>query len=195
MIICLWKAGNRCSILATDKLSCLVTVMAGRGIMPKKFIYSFVFLVTLLCSLSAIVCAAGKGVNAGEKTANLELTFIPFPVELQKYEVYPWEMTKKSEFYNSYKSTIANKTKDKWLKTLSGPSGTNRLVASTKGNLVVVNSCKPHYCDERYIAVLFDPQSKKIWALLVEKEENKETIETWFGNPDRELEQILKAAQ
>jgi hypothetical protein len=128
--------------------------------------------------------------NEKEKTNNSyqgDIKYVPFPNELRKYEVYPWEMLKLSDFIKSYRALIGSRVKEKWLRLLDGPSTKNKMVVAPQGNFIIVHSCKQHYCDTHFILILFNPVNSRSWAMLAEEEGT-----FWLGNPDNEMKLLLK---
>jgi hypothetical protein len=115
---------------------------------------------------------------------------IPYPEEWKKYRVYPWEILKFPEFRNSYLPLIGPRVKEKWLKTLSGPSSPAQLFQSDHEKLIAVNSCKQHNCDRQYILILFDPVTYQSWALLSEN-----GVVSWFGNPTHSMKVLLRSIE
>jgi hypothetical protein len=127
--------------------------------------------------------------NPGAQNDNFyqkDIKYVPFPNELKKYEVYPWEVLEMPDFSKSYRAIIGLRIKEKWLRLLDGPSTLNKMIATPQGNLVIVNSCKIHECGPRHILILFNPVTKQIWALLFE--EGKKFL---LGNPDNGMKELM----
>jgi hypothetical protein len=116
-----------------------------------------------------------------------DVKYVPFPDKLKKYETYPWNILKLSEFNKSYRKTLGIKINEKWLRILDGPSTINKMIKTPQGNFVVVYSCRQHYCDTHVIIILFNPDTAQIWILLVEEEKL-----FWLGNPDDHMKVLLK---
>jgi len=126
--------------------------------------------------------------SSGEEGKNSSQTkYVPFPNEMKKYQGYPWEILKLPDFNKSYKTIIGSRVKEEWLRLLDGPSSKNKMIATEKGNLIVVNSCKQNYCDTNYILILFDPLMNKCWSLLIEGR-----VSAWLGDPDDSMKSLLR---
>jgi hypothetical protein len=116
-----------------------------------------------------------------------DIKYVSFPNEFKKYEVYPWEMLKLSEFSKSYRTILGSRIKEKWIRMLDGPSSPSKMIATSQGNFVVIQSCKQHYCNSHFIIILFNPVTVQSWMLLLEEEKIY-----WFGNPDDKTKVLLK---
>jgi hypothetical protein len=53
---------------------------------------------------------------------------------------------------------------------------------------VYATVCKPHDCGDNMLHVLFAPEGRQAWAVLVTP-----GGEEWFGNPDAAVKQVLEA--
>lgn len=121
------------------------------------------------------------------KNASAKINFVPFPDNLKKYEVPPWEILKLSDFNRSYKEILGSKIKEHWLESLGGPSTKNKLIMTPQGNCVVVHSCMQHNCDTHMILILFNPENGYCWAMLVEEEKIH-----WFGQPNDDIKGLMR---
>jgi hypothetical protein len=146
----------------------------------------------VLATTGTIQIAAGTEKKLSE--AREPIRYVPFPDELKQYEVYPWEILSVPRFKKSYRMIIGSKLGEKWLKLLDGPSNPNKLLATRDGKLVVVKSCKPHWCDTHLIVILYDPVTNQSWGYL---RDGGATV--WLGNPDDALKtvflRILRSAE
>lgn len=81
---------------------------------------------------------------------------------------YPWELVKDPNFSKAYKSTVTVQSSIPWLKKLSGPSSSSRNVTIENKDFLFMHSCKPHYCDEENIVLLYSEKTRSVYASLMQ---------------------------
>ena len=101
-------------------------------------------------------------------------------------EPYPWELLKNDKFRKPYYAMLGEKTGEKWLSTLNGPSTPAKRSPISGVEYLVIQSCKPHDCDTHNILIIYSPVSHDIYAKLVE--DGKITM---LGKPSVEISSAL----
>jgi len=81
---------------------------------------------------------------------------------------YPWKLVKDTNFAKVYKATITAQSSTPWLKKLSGPSSPASKLTIENQDFLFVHSCKPHYCDEENIVLLYSENTRSVYASLMQ---------------------------
>jgi hypothetical protein len=109
-------------------------------------------------------------------------------------EPYLFDMLIKPIYLKSWNALfVGEKDIDSWLgryaKTKNGPAtpGTSIQLGETVYQVNMV--CKTHECGDNQFVVLFAPNGKKAWGLLLKGGKT----ERFFGNPDDEKKKTLRA--
>lgn len=109
-------------------------------------------------------------------------------------EPYLFDLLSKPSYQKSWNELFkGEKNVDGWLakyaKTKDGPATPRRFVQSDGITYEVSTVCKTHDCGNSFF-VLFAPNGSKAWGLLLKNR----TDERFFGNPDENNKQLLRAA-
>jgi hypothetical protein len=110
-------------------------------------------------------------------------------------EPYLFDLLSKPSYQKSWNELFkGEKNVDGWLakyaKTKDGPATPRRFVQSDGITYEVSTVCKTHDCGNNIFFVLFAPNGSKAWGLLLKNR----TDERFFGNPDENNKQLLRAA-
>ena len=146
--------------------------------------------VVLIAGGAALAQTPQKSKNAGQKkgtTGKIVIEFVGFPDMLKQYAVYPWETLNMPEFQNAYAEMLGTGKHEEWVRSLTGTGDQNRILLVSKEFLLLIAICKPHSCDTSQIIVLFNPASKKCWAIYAQGGKFD-----WFGSPDDKIRNLLK---
>ena len=82
---------------------------------------------------------------------------------------------------------LGSKKHEEWVRSLTGTGDRNRMLYVFKEHLLLITGCKPYACDTSQMIILFNPLSKKCWALSVVAGKFE-----WLGSPDGKIENLLK---
>jgi hypothetical protein len=115
------------------------------------------------------------------------IEYISFPDTLKRYAVYPWETLKVEEFRKAYSEMLGQKSREEWISSLTGTGNQNRMLNVFKTHLILIASCKPHFCDESQVLILYNPVSKKCFAIYAEDGKFD-----YLGAPDKNIKNLLK---
>jgi hypothetical protein len=164
----------------------------GRASMGKKlFLSSLVFLAVLYLCNSFSFAQPGQKSKADPQqksgSAKIVIEYVFFPDVLKQYDVYPWETLNIAEFQKAYMEMLGSKKREEWIPSLTGTGDRNRMLHVFKEHLLLIASCKPHACDASQLIVLFNPLSKKCWAVFAENGKFD-----YLGNPDDKINNLLK---
>jgi len=97
-------------------------------------------------------------------------------------ESYPWDLLKDPKFRDAYRAMLGEKSKQKWLSTLSGPAEPAKKITIAGAEYMWMHSCKAHDCDTHNIVIIYSPASAHAYAKL--SEEGAVSI---LGNPNAEI--------
>ena len=128
---------------------------------------------------------AGQQQKSG--SAKIVIEYASFPDVLKRYEVYPWETLKVGEFRKAYSEIIGSKSREEWISSLTGTGNQNRMLHVFKAHFILIASCKPHFCDENQVLILYNPVSKKCFAIYAE-----DGRFDYLGTPDENIKNLLK---
>lgn len=158
----------------------------------KKTFFLLSLLVILFCFCKGLSFAQQEqktrtGQQQKGGNAKIVIEYVSFPDILKRYEVYPWETLKKEEFRKAYFEMMGSKSREEWISFLTGTGNQNRMVHVFETHLVLIASCKPHFCDESQILVLFNPVKRKCFAIYAEDGKFD-----YLGSPDKDIKNLLK---
>ncbi len=122
-----------------------------------------------------------------KSSEKIVIEYVSFPDILKRYEVYPWETLKAEEFRKAYSEMIGPKSREEWISALTGTGNQNRMIHVFRTHLVLIASCKPHFCDETQVLVLFNPLNKKCFGIHAEDGKFY-----YLGTPDKNIKNLLK---
>lgn len=115
------------------------------------------------------------------------IEYVSFPDLFKLYEIYPWETIKVEEFRKAYSAMLGTKSRDEWVSSLTGTGNQNKMIHVFKTHFVLIAFCKPHFCDENQMLVLFNPVNKKCFAIYAEDGKFD-----YLGAPDKNIKNLLK---
>jgi len=161
--------------------------------MRKKVTWILHIFICLLLSMSVISSYAqsiGKAGASGQKkgdNSKIVIEYVSFPEVLKKYDVYPWETLARDEFKKAYTDMLASKNHDEWIRTLTGTGNKNRMLHVEREHLLMIAICKPHFCDTHQMVLLFNPTTKKCYAIQA-----ADGKFSYLGAPDEKMINLLK---
>jgi hypothetical protein len=160
--------------------------------MKRKIIWMFFICVCLLFSLdgfSFAQAASKPGADKQKKSGGSKIVIeqISFPDVFKRYDVYPWETLAIDEFKKAYMEMLTSKNQEGWIRSLTGTGNKNKMFNVFLKHLVMINFCKPHFCDENQMLVLFNPVLKKCYAISAEDGKFN-----YLGTPDDDMKTLLK---
>jgi hypothetical protein len=109
-------------------------------------------------------------------------------------EPYLFDLLNKPSYQKSWNELFkGEKNVDDWLAeyagTTDGPATPRRFVQSDGITYEVSTVCKAHDCGNNIFFGFFAPNGSKAWGLLLKNR----TDERFFGNPDENTRQLLRA--
>jgi hypothetical protein len=160
--------------------------------MKRKIKWMFLIYVCLLFSLdgfSSLQAASKAGADKQKKGSSPKIVIeqVAFPDVLKRYDAYPWETINIGEFKKAYTEMLASKNHEEWVRSLTGTGNKNKMFNVFQKQLVMINLCKPHFCDENQMLILFNPLLKKCYAISAEDGKFN-----YLGTPDDDLKTLLK---
>jgi Inhibitor of vertebrate lysozyme (Ivy) len=114
---------------------------------------------------------------------------IPIYAQVKK-DTYAWDMLKDADFKTTYTYLIKNTSKASWLTKLNGPSSPvfKQQVAGYQNDFSVVQSCKPHDCEENNILIFYEKKQRLAFAMLT-----LNNSITFLGNPEAVLKSSIQS--
>jgi len=160
--------------------------------MERKMLWTLLVCACVLFPLDDLLSAqpAGKsGVDKQKKvdSSKIVIEYVSFPDIFKRYDVYPWETLAIEEFKKAYTEILTSKNYEEWVRTLTGTGNKNKMLNVFQKHLVMINFCKPHFCDENQMLVLFDPVVKKCYAISAGNGKFD-----YLGKPDENMKDLLK---
>jgi hypothetical protein len=160
--------------------------------MERRIIWVLLLCACVLFPLNDRLSAqpAGKsGVDKQKKgdSSKIVIEYVSFPDIFNRYDVYPWETLATEEFKKAYTEMFASKNYEEWVRTLTGTGNKNKMLNVFQKHLVMINFCKPHFCDENQMLVLFDPVLRKCYAISA-----RDGKFDYLGKPDENMKSLLK---
>jgi hypothetical protein len=127
------------------------------------------------------------GLQQKNNDGKIVIKYVSFPDIFKKYEVYPWETLKLEEFRKVYAAMLDSKKYEAWTRSLTGTGNQNKMLHVFGEHLVLVTSCKPHFCDTSQVLILFKPADRKCFAVYAE-----DGRFDYLGSPDNNMRNLLK---
>jgi hypothetical protein len=160
--------------------------------MKRTIVWLFLVFAGMLFCLEGTSCAqtARKpGTEQKQKSgsAKIVIEYVSFPEALKRYDIYPWETLTVEEFKKAYAEMLGPKSYEAWASSLTGTGNKNRMLYVSKEYLLLIATCKPHFCDENQILVLFNPVRKKCYAISAGNGKFD-----YLGAPDDNIKNLLK---
>ena len=160
--------------------------------MKRKMIWMLLVCVCLLFSsdsFSSVQAASKAGADKQKKdtSSKIVIDHVSFPDALKRYDVYPWETINIDDFKKAYTEMLTSKNHEEWVRTLTGTGNKNKMLNVFRKQLVMINFCKPHFCDENQMLILFNPVLKRCYAISADDGKFN-----YLGTPDDDLKTLLK---
>jgi hypothetical protein len=93
---------------------------------------------------------------------------------------------------------FGEKNVETWLteysRTLDGPATPGKIITLDETHYQINDVCKTHSCGSNTFYVLFAPNGAAAWGLLLTEDRDGRKKERFFGNPDAQKKQALRAA-
>jgi hypothetical protein len=160
--------------------------------MERKIVWMFLASVCLLFffdDLSSAQQTKKSGADTQKKGGSSKIVIeqVSFPDIFKRYDVYPWETLAIDEFKKAYTEMLTSKNQEEWIRFLTGTGNKNKMFNVFQKHLVMITFCKPHFCDENQMLVLFNPALKKCYAISAEDGKF-----SYLGTPDNDIKTLLK---
>ena len=160
--------------------------------MKRKIIWMFLICVCLLFSLDGLSSAQAASKPGADKqkkggSSKIVIEQVSFPDVFKRYDAYPWETLAIDEFKKAYMEMLASKNQEAWVSSLTGTGNKNKMFNVFQKQLVMITFCKPHFCDENQMLILFNPVLKKGYAISA-----GDGKFDYLGTPDNDIKSLLK---
>jgi hypothetical protein len=160
--------------------------------MERKIVWMFLVSAWLLFSFNELSSAQSSGKAGADKqkkgsSSKIVIEQVSFPDIFKRYDVYPWETINIDDFKKAYTEMLASKNHEEWVRALTGTGNKNKMFNVFQKQLVMINFCKPHFCDENQMLILFNPALKKCYAISADDGKFN-----YLGTPDDDLKTLLK---
>ncbi len=103
---------------------------------------------------------------------------------------YLFDLLKQPAYLASWKAMLKGEQVPAWVasyaKTFDGPSSPSKTVTVGGQAYMLGWVCKAHDCGDNQLHVLFAPQGKQAWGLLVSGSNQK-----WLGRPDAGIQAAI----
>ena len=103
---------------------------------------------------------------------------------------YLFDMLKEPAYLAAWKAMLKGEQVPAWVasyaKTFDGPSNPSKTVNLGGKDYLLAFVCKAHDCGDNQLYVLFAPQGKQAWGLLVAGSNQK-----WLGKPDAPIQAAI----
>jgi hypothetical protein len=160
--------------------------------MRRYIVWTVLFFAGLLFCFTDLLyaqTARKSGTEQKQKGAGAKIVieYVSFPDVLKRYDVYPWETLAIEEFKKAYIEMLGQKSQETWINSLTGTGDKNRILYVAKEHLLLIAICKPHFCDENQLLVLFNPVRKKCYAISAGNGKFD-----YLGAPEDNMKNLLK---
>jgi hypothetical protein len=105
---------------------------------------------------------------------------------------YLFDLLKQQTYLSAWKAMLAGETVPAWVgkyaKTFDGPSSPSKTVSVGGESDTLAWVCKAHDCGDNQLHVLFSPDGKRAWGLLVTGGQRR-----WLGKPDAAIQAAIQS--
>lgn len=102
---------------------------------------------------------------------------------------YAWDLLKQPEFKAAYLQVLGQRSREKWLVRLPGPSTEAERRVIGGNEFLLAHSCKPHACDTDHIVIAYSRASKRVFVKLREES----GTDVLLGAPPADVKAELEA--
>ena len=105
---------------------------------------------------------------------------------------YLFDLLKQQTYLAAWKAMLAGETVPAWVgkyaTTFDGPSSPSKQVSVGSETYTLAWVCKAHDCGDNQLHVLFSPDGKQAWGLLITGQQRR-----WLGKPDAAIQTAIQS--